>query len=152
MKTVWVQVDPWHKELVTAALEAGADAVVLPEGHSAQAKALGRITTVAPDGDIVLGTDVVRLTIEDKEDEVRAATELRDKTLILRTTDWTIIPIENLLAQRDRLLVEVRSAAEAHTAIQILEKGVDGIVLVTDDPSEIRRTVDTVHGTTEPVA
>ena len=152
MKTVWVQVDPWHKELVTAALEAGADAVVLPEGHSAQAKALGRITTVAPDGDIALGTDVVRLTIEDKEDEVRAATELRDKTLILRTTDWTIIPIENLLAQRDRLLVEVRSAAEALTATQILEKGVDGIVLVTDDPSEIKRAVDTVHGTAEPVA
>ena len=77
MKQVWVLVDPWRKDLVTAALEAGADAVVLPEGFSDQARALGRITTVAPDGDIVLGTDVVYHEIASKEDEVRAATELR---------------------------------------------------------------------------
>ena len=84
MKKVWVLVDPWRKDLVTAALEAGADAVVLPEGFSDQAKALGRITTVAPDGDVALGSDVVPFDIATKDDEVKAATELRGTTLILR--------------------------------------------------------------------
>jgi len=145
MKKVWIQIDPWRKDLATAALEAGADAVVLPEGYSAQAKALGRIATVAPDGDIRLGTDVVRLAIASKADEVRAATELRDKTLILQMRDWTVIPLENLLAQRGGLLVEVRRAEDARTVTQILEKGADGIVLVTDDPAEIRRACQAVH-------
>mgnify|MGYP000103162046 FL=1 len=147
MKKVWVQVDPWRKELVTAALEAGADAVVLPEGHSAQAKALGRIATVAPDGDIRLGTEAVRIEIASKGDEERAA-RCPAATVILRMRDWTIIPLENLLAQREGVFVEVRRADDARVATQILEKGADGIVLVTDDPAEIKRTCAAVreHG------
>ncbi|MFP4058357.1 MAG: 3-dehydroquinate synthase II [Candidatus Brocadiia bacterium] len=151
MKQVWVQVDPWRKELATAALEAGADALVLPEGYSQKAKALGRITTVAPDGDLALGSDVVALEIASKEDERRAATELREKTLILRMKDWTIIPLENLIAQRGNLFVEVRGAEDARTVTQILEKGADGIVLATDDPAEVRRTCEAVRGFAQPV-
>jgi len=153
MKKVWVQVDPWREDLVTAALEAGADAVVLPEGCSERAKALGRIATVAPDGDIRLGSDVLRFEIASKEDEVRAAKGegFRDKTLILRMRDWTVIPLENLVAQRGGLMVEVRHAEDARTVTQILEKGVDGIVLVTDDPSEIKRAANAVHGYAEAV-
>jgi 3-dehydroquinate synthase II len=151
MKKVWVQVDPWNKDLVTSALEAGADAVVLPEGYADQARALGRIAVVAPDGDVVLGTDVVPFEIAGKADEERAATELRATPLILRMKDWTVIPLENLVAQRGDLLVEVRGADDARTVVQILEKGADGIVLVTDDPAEVRRTCEAVHGFTEPV-
>ncbi|MBM4042691.1 MAG: 3-dehydroquinate synthase II [Planctomycetes bacterium] len=147
MKKVWVQVDPWRKELVTAALEAGADAVVLPEGCSGQAKALGRIATVAPDGDLRLGSDVVRLEIASKGDEERAA-RCPAATVILQMRDWTIIPLENLLAQREGIFVEVRRAEDARVVTQILEKGADGIVLVTDDPAEIKRTCAAVreHG------
>ena len=62
MKTVWVQVIPWNKSLVTAALEAGADGLVLEEGRSAETKAVGLTTTIAPDGDL---TDVPRVRIEE---------------------------------------------------------------------------------------
>ncbi len=152
MKKVWVRVDPWRKDLVTAALEAGADAVILPEGHSDQAKALGRITTVAPDGDLRPGDDVVFFPIASKDDEVRAATEHPGKTLVLQMRDWTIIPLENLVAQRSGLFAEVAGAEDARTVTQILEKGVDGIVLVTDDPAEIKRTCELVKGHGEPIA
>ena len=152
MKKVWVRVDPWRKDLVTAALEAGADAVILPEGHSDQAKALGRITTVAPDGDLRPGHDVVFFPIASKDDEVRAATEHPGKTLVLQMRDWTIIPLENLVAQRSGLFAEVTGAEDARTVTQILEKGVDGIVLVTDDPAEIKRTCELVKGHGEPIA
>jgi len=144
MKKVWIQVAPWRKELVTAALEAGADAVVLPQGCSEKAKALGRITTVAPDGDLRLGSDVVRIEIAGKADEERAA-RCPAATVVLQMRDWTIIPLENLLAQRQGVFVEVRRAEDARVVTQILEKGADGIVLVTDDPAEIKRTCNAVH-------
>jgi 3-dehydroquinate synthase II len=60
--------------------------------------------------------------------------------------DWTVIPLENLIAQRTGLFVEVRDSEMARTAVQILEKGVDGIVLCTEDPNEIRKAVDIIHG------
>ena len=58
MKTVWVNADPWSRDVVTAALESGADGVVVPEGRTEQTHALGRIKTIAPDGDIELGKDL----------------------------------------------------------------------------------------------
>jgi 3-dehydroquinate synthase II len=149
MKSVWIKVIPWRKDLVTAALEGGADAILIEEGRSADAKALGLIRTIAPDGDLVLGRDVVEVEIASKEDEARAAQLARAKTVIVRTTDWTVIPLENLVAQADRLVAEVTSTEEAITAARVLEKGVDGVLLVTDDPAEIRRTVDAVKTESE---
>ena len=41
MKEVWVKADPWEKALVTAALESGADAVIVPENRVDDARELG---------------------------------------------------------------------------------------------------------------
>jgi 3-dehydroquinate synthase II len=60
MKKIWVQADPWNKDIVIRALECGADAVVVPKGHTSKVKELGLIPTVAEDGDIALGEDVFR--------------------------------------------------------------------------------------------
>lgn len=145
MKQVWVRIEPWDKELAIAALESGADAVVLAEGDSPRMAELGRMRTVAPDGDAVLGEDVVEMEIASKGDEEKAASAPADKALLLRMKDWTIIPLENLIARRDKLFVAVSGAEEARTAVQILEKGVDGVVLETRDPGEIRKAVAMVH-------
>ena len=144
MKTVWVQVIPWNKSLVTAALEAGADGLVLEEGRSAEAKALGLITTIAPDGDLRLGQDVHQVRIESKADEDRATKLGRSALVIVETPDWTIIPLENIIAAGARVIATVRNAAEALTAVQTLEQGVAGVVLVTSDPAEIRRTLEAI--------
>jgi 3-dehydroquinate synthase II len=146
VKTVWVNVDPWRKQLVLAALESGADAVLVPEGFTPKVKELGRLSTVAPDGDIKLGTDVVIMDIGSKDDEKRAAALPRSLTLILRMRDWTVIPLENLLAQRERLIVEVTSHQDAALVTQVLEKGADGVLITTDSPDEVRRTTELVHG------
>lgn len=145
MKRIWVRVEPWNKELAIAALEAGADAVVLAAGDAPRVKELGALPTVAPDGDIVPGRDVVWREITGKADEEAAATTGLDKIVVLRTTDWTIIPLENLIARRGNLMVEVGSAEEARLAISVLEKGVDGVVLSTRSPEEVRKTVELVH-------
>ncbi len=152
MKQVWVRIMPWDQELAIAALEAGADALVLSPGDGARARALGRIPVVAEDGDLVPGRDVLELDIDSKAGEERAARAPREMMLLLRMRDWTIIPLENLLAQRSRLLVEVRNADEARTMLGVLEKGVDGVVIAGADPAAVRRIVALVHDCAPPVA
>jgi 3-dehydroquinate synthase II len=151
MKTVWVKVVPWDKSLVTAGLEAGADGVLVDEPRHAEIRELGIITTVGPDGDLKLGEDVVEVDIASKADEQRAVQLAQGKTVIVRATDWTIIPLENILAEAGSVYAEVRSAEEAVTAAGILEVGVAGIVLDTRDPGEIRRTVERVKSEAERV-
>ena len=146
MKKIWVQADPWNKDVVIRALECGADAVIVPKGHTPKVKELGLMPTVAEDGDIKMGEDVLSLDIEGKDDEEKAARAPKDKQLILRMKDWTIIPLENLIAQRGGLFVEVKDSKMAQTAVQILEKGVDGVVLRTEDLNEGGKTVDVIHG------
>jgi len=146
MKQVWVQAIPWDKSLAIAAIESGADAVVVGRGCSGKVKELGRIKTVAEDGDIVLGKDVVVMEIRSKDDENLAAKVDRKAIVLLRLSDWTIIPLENILAQRDRVMAEVKDSEEARTMIGILEKGVDGVSVVSRDQNEIRKIVRLVHG------
>ena len=152
MKTVWVSVDPWRKDIVQAALESGADAVVVPAGFTAKVKELGRLATVAPDGDIKLGTDVVVVEIKNKQDEERAAAMPGTVTLILRMRDWTVIPLENIIAQRGRLIVEVTSHQDAELVTQVLEKGADGVLINTNDPEEVRKTTELVHSLSGKIA
>jgi len=137
---------PWDKELAVAALESGADAVVVDATDTATVKTLGRITVVSANGDIVPDHDVFLMDIASKADEERAAQAPREATLILRMKDWTIIPLENLLAQRDRVMAIARSTNEARTLMGILEKGVDGVVVDCRDPADVRRIVTMVHG------
>jgi 3-dehydroquinate synthase II len=149
MKNVWVKAIPWRKELVIDALEAGADAVVVEEGRTAEVKSLGLITTVAPDGDLKPGTDVFEVTITSREDEQTVRELPTGKPVIVRPTDWTIIPLENLIAQRPGIMLEVTTPAEAQTALGILEKGVDGIIVNTRDSGDVRAIIAAVTHSSE---
>ena len=132
--------NPKEKNVITAALESGVSAILTTkEGVSERVKKLARVKTIAPDGDFKLGQEFVIVEIKGKEDEERAAQLLKQgKKVIVKTTDWTIIPLENLLAQGDEVYAWVRNAEEAKTAITILEKGVKGVVLETKDVNEIK--------------
>ncbi|WP_457567928.1 3-dehydroquinate synthase II [Desulfurobacterium sp.] len=137
---------PEDKNVVTTALESGVFAILLESGGSEKIKKLARVKTIAPDGDYKLGEDFVIVEIKNKSDEETAAKYLKQgKNVIVKTTDWTIIPIENLLAQGDNLYAWVRNAEEAKTAITILEKGTKGVVLDTDDINEIKRTGEVIR-------
>jgi 3-dehydroquinate synthase II len=141
MKQVWVKADPWNKDIAIAALESGADALVLPTGRSPEAKKLGVIRTIAEDGDLKPGTDVFMVAIASKEDEQRIARLSPDKPVIVTTRDWTIIPLENIIAQRQNIFLEVATLADARTALAILERGVDGIVINSRDEAAVRAIV-----------
>jgi len=146
MQEVWVKVDPWNKELVTAALESGADAVVVPEGKSPSVKELGLIQTVSKDGDIIWGADVVSYEIRSGGDEEEIISLSHHKKVVVRTTDWSIIPLENLVARTQNIWVEVGTLEQARTAAGILEKGVDGIIVDQSDPAILRHIVTEIKG------
>ena len=150
MKQFWVDVRPWRKDLATTALESGADALVVDDAE--RVRELGRVTTVAENGDLVPGKDVFEVEIVDKESEEEALRLSREGFVVGRTRDWTVIPLENLVAQSDRIIAAVANAAEAAVALAVLELGAAGILLSTDDPVEIRRVAKTVAGAGTPVS
>ena len=135
MKQFWVDVRPWKKEIATTAIESGADALVVDRAEDV--KRLGRITTVAPDGDLKPGKDVIETTITDKASENKAAAMGKDRLVIVATSDWTVIPLENLVAQSDNIIAKVKDVDEARLALNVLEKGTHGILLRTDSPSVV---------------
>jgi 3-dehydroquinate synthase II len=142
----WVNARPYNKKVVTTALESGADAVIVPKGKSKGVRDLGLIKTVSSDGDLRLGQDVVEITISSQKDEAKALREPAERLLLIKTSDWRVIPLENLVAKRGKgLLAWVSSAEEAKIALEIMERGVDGIVLATSDLSEIKRTAAVVR-------
>jgi 3-dehydroquinate synthase II len=153
MKKLWVNVIPYKKDLAIAALESGAEAVVLPDGKSQTVREFGKIKTVEKNGDIKSGIDVEFVDIAGKADEDKAAAVPGNKIVVLRMLDWTIIPIENLLAQRGRnIMVQVENSKQAKLMTEILEKGVDGVVLNTTDVNEIKKTADVISGISEKVS
>jgi len=152
MKKLWVNVVPYNKDIAIAALESGAQAVVLPDGDSNKIRQFGKIKTIEKDGDVKPGVDVEFIDIAGKEDEDKAAAVPAGKIIVLRMLDWTIIPIENLLARRGKnIMVQVESSKQAKLMVEILEKGVDGVVLNTADVNEIKKCAEIIHGISEEI-
>lgn len=144
MRQFWVDIRPWRKDLATTAIESGVDVLVVDD--AARVRELGRMTTVAENGDLIPGKDVFFVDITDKAAEEEALHLSRQGYVIVRTRDWTVIPLENLVAQSDRIIAVVTTADEAAIALTVLERGTAGILLTTDDPAEIRRVAKVVAG------
>jgi len=136
MKELWVDVRPWKKDLATTAIESGADALVVEK--ASKVRELGRVTTVAADGDLVPGKDVFEIEVKDKPSEEEAIRRSREGYVIVRTPDWTVIPLENLVSRAERIIAAVGDRKEAELALGALEKGVRGVLLRTADPAVIR--------------
>jgi 3-dehydroquinate synthase II len=66
--------------------------------------------------------------------------------VIVIGTDWKIIPLENIIAELQhkeaKVIAGVQSAEEARTALETLEYGADGVLIDTDDVSELKRAVE----------
>ncbi|WP_254863749.1 3-dehydroquinate synthase II [Halovivax gelatinilyticus] len=201
-RAVWVKADDsvgdWEarRDRVTAALEAGADWVLVDEADVERVRELGEINVAAfrTDGDVsliddaedesqtarpdaaivgkngegdgtvdlpgdfsgsadlstlrrdrpVAGGAYVRILDEGYEAFAEAAARDGEYTIVIGE-DWTIIPLENLIArigEETDLIAGVTSAADARTAFETLELGADAVLIDSDDPTEIRRTVE----------
>ncbi|WP_224269935.1 3-dehydroquinate synthase II [Haloprofundus salinisoli] len=86
----------------------------------------------------------VRIRGKEYETFAEQAARDADHTLVVGE-DWQIIPLENLIARigdQTELVAGVTSAEEARAAFETLEHGADGVLLDSDNPDEIRETVE----------
>jgi len=105
-RPVWVGAFPRKdkgvvRSLVSAALESGFDQIVLPEAY-ADLQRIGHFSPILLTDDVFSFDDepIGRLaTIRSAKDEP-AVRALRGTTkhVVVRTEDWKVIPIENLIA------------------------------------------------------
>jgi 3-dehydroquinate synthase II len=115
----------------------GDGTVDLPEDFSGSAD----LSTLRRDGGATAA--YVRIFDDAYEEFAGAAAEAADYTLVA-AEDWTIIPLENLIARvgdETTLVAGVETAEEAETAFETLEIGADAVLLDSDDPDAIRETV-----------
>ncbi|MCS3923553.1 3-dehydroquinate synthase II [Methanosalsum natronophilum] len=86
------------------------------------------------------------VVIQNKQYELFAHTmgEICDYLIVIGT-DWKVIPLENLIAglhQKDVSIISgVKSWEEAKVALETMEHGSEGILIDSDNPDEIKKTV-----------
>jgi len=117
----------------------GDGTVDLPPDFSGSAD----LSALRADGSTPTG-GYVRIRNEDYETFAEAVAREADYTIVVGE-DWQIIPLENLIARigdETTLVAGVRTPEEARTAYETLELGADAVLLDTDDPDEIRETVE----------
>ena len=131
MKLFWVKAVPWNKKIVTSAIEAGADAVVVERENIPKVKELGIIDAIAVE-------DLVLVEISSKEDEQKALELSKAGPVVVDGRDWKVIPLENLVSQSQNIIAVVRSPEEAELAVGVLEVGTKGVLLETQDPSVVK--------------
>lgn len=154
-KEIWIKADgpenkDDRKELVLSALESGIEkAIVRPE--DSDFAEFGTIDLVVNnDGKLSRGYELVELsTPEDQERALSLAGKVDG--VVLDSRDWTVIPLENMIAKFRNTGTKVLACAEdvetAKLYMQTLEKGVDGVVVCTDDPDSIRKFSDILQST-----
>ncbi|MGI6472053.1 MAG: 3-dehydroquinate synthase II [Candidatus Methanomethylophilaceae archaeon] len=151
-KEIWVRADlpdskEKRKEILINAVESGiTSAIVRPEDDDMAS--LGKIKFVS------IGDDVRFVDITSPKDQ-EYAMNLAGKcsVLILSSKDWTIIPLENLIAKftgtGTRLFAVASDVENARLYLKTMEKGVDGIVISVSDPGEVRKFSDLMSESSE---
>lgn len=135
---LWARILPWDKALVEAALESGIGTLWVPDGFQARTRELGRVETVCAEGEIREGRDFRVVELRGKEDEAAILASPPDALWVVVPGEREVIPLENLVAWRRKILVLARTPEEVALYRGVLERGVYGIVLEADSPARMR--------------
>jgi len=122
---------PFSKNDVTLALESGVDGVIVPSGNVESVASLSRIPAIAEE-------DMPSMAMASKADEEAIRDTLNAGRKAVLARDWEIIPVENLLAQCDNVIAEAASLEEAVLASGILQRGVQGIVVLPEAIGQLK--------------
>lgn len=116
---------PYDKGLVTQALEAGVDGIVTTLEAASQVESLARV-------EVLTENDLDFVLLNTAEDEQEASRILAEGRQAVLARPWEVIPVENIIAKSDRLMVEVGSLEEARLAGGILERGVASVLVLPE--------------------
>ncbi len=136
-----------RKDLVTNGLEAGIVSFILRKGDE-PFEDLGKMEDVIYfENGKPVSDDVMFSSIDTPEAQDAVLKMVgKKKTIIVETGDWTIIPLENMIAKFRLAGTQVMAVAskkeEAELYLTTMEKGVDGVVIQTDDPLAIGKFKD----------
>ena len=122
---------PFSKNDVTLALESGVDGVIVPSGNVESVASLSRIPAIAEE-------DMPSMAMASKADEEAIRDTLNAGRKAVLARGWEIIPVENLLAQCDNVIAEAASLEEAVLASGILQRGVQGIVVLPEAIGQLK--------------
>lgn len=125
---------PFRKSDVTLALESGVDGVIVPADCVDAAAALSRIPAIAEE-------DMPSFPMSSKADEERIRDALLSGRKVVLARGWEVIPVENLLAQCSEVIAEAASLDEAVLASGILQRGVQGIVVLPEAIGQLKSII-----------
>lgn len=134
MPQIYFRSVPFDKQAVTLALESGVDGLMVPAENMEAVRTLARCQVHAAE-------DSPLIHLQSKADEELFLARLQAGEQVILARGWEVIPVENLLAQSEAVLVEVGNLQEARLASGILEKGVQGIVLSNEAIAHIKEIV-----------
>lgn len=153
-KVVWIQTN--DTDCAISALESGLSSTILvPNGPDIERfRGLGRFDFVSIGENETLfdetGSPVGCIrSLKNAEDLAEATTKAGSDRgyVVLRASDWKIIPAENLVAAYQHnplasLLAIADTAESSRVMLEALEMGVEGVVLSTSDAKEVRALAD----------
>ena len=137
-----------RKDLVTNGLEAGICRFILRKGDE-EFEGLGKMEAVYFEDGKSCDDRYEFINIDTPGSQEHALSLAGKKdAVIVTTSDWTIIPLENMIAKFGGTGTKVYACAkntdEANLFLTTMEKGVDGIVIDTDEPLTISKFKDII--------
>ncbi len=135
---LWARVIPWDKDVAVAALESGVDTLWVPDGCLSDARELGRVTGVCAEGELREGRDFRVTAMEGKEDESAILASPPETVWVVVPRRGEVIPLENLVAHRRKVLVAAGTPEDVTLYRGVLEAGVYGIILSAETPAAMR--------------
>lgn len=82
-----------------------------------------------------------KVSSNDDLEGIVAASEVGPDLVIIETTNWKIIPLENIIARLHKSRIQIYTTAssidEVRTMFAVLELGVDGVIFTTGDEKQI---------------
>ena len=132
-----------RKDMVTSGLEAGICRFILRKGDE-EFENLGKMDAIYLEDNISKDGKAEFVDIGDPKSQEHAMSLAGKKDIVIVTTsDWTVIPLENMIAKfggsGTKVFAVATSVDEANLFLTTMEKGVDGIVIDVDDPLMISK-------------
>jgi 3-dehydroquinate synthase II len=123
----------------------GDGTLTIPEDLS-ESKDLERVSNLKRNGKTVAA--YVEISSKKHEELASKLGKVADY-LILLGKDWTVIPLENIIANLQggnvKVMAAVNNFEEAKLALETLEYGTDGVLLVPDEISQIKRVTEFIE-------
>jgi 3-dehydroquinate synthase II len=148
MDKVILYFSSWEKKLFDKALSMGFTSFVVPDRKNVE-KA-GGLTLYIPEANkfrLIEGenlVDIPKIFIKTPSDIEKIISMARAgaREIHVSTSDWRIIPLENLIAMKSGLqtsiIAEAGSPADVELLFGILEKGVDGVLVRVSSESDLQ--------------